>query len=91
MVVQMSEAKAKVLAFFTGTPEIHRRDLPKRLILAVRHRPSDDEVSELFVAWLKVAFARLPLPMDIQACATGALHLIKLGFRHLPAQVVPPC
>ncbi len=81
MIMQMSEAKAKVFACLTDPPEIHRRDLQKRLTLAVRHRPSDDEVSELFVARLKLLFARLPLAMDLQACATGALQMVKLGFQ----------
>ncbi len=54
MIVQMSEAKAKVLACLTDPLEIHRRDLQKRLTVAVRHRPSDDEVCELFVARLKL-------------------------------------
>ncbi len=37
-------------------------------------------MSELFVARLKLVFARLPLDLDIQACAAGALQMIKLGF-----------
>ncbi len=80
MIVQMSEDKAKVLSCLTAPPEIPRLDVQKPLTM--RHRPTEDEVCETFVASLKLVFARLPLAMEIQACAMGALHTFKLGFRH---------
>ncbi len=52
--------------------------------------PTDEtEFIQLFSSTLKWVFARLPLVMDVDACAIGALTLVKAIFQHLPSQVAP--
>jgi hypothetical protein len=85
----MSDAESKVLSCFPDPPIVERRDLQRQLIQRSRCHPDESGVIKLFFLKLKLVFARLPFPMDMEACAVGALSMVKAIFKHFPAQVAP--
>ncbi len=56
---------------------------------AIRCRPREPEFIQRLSSRLMLVFARLPLDMDVVACAMGALSIAKAVFQHLPSQVAP--